>query len=408
MNILYILPEDICGNRRGGVTTSTITLAESLAQNHTVTLLSRADTDCFYQKKYKVVRLTDYWPSSLFGKIIYYLLTHLVGKLFPEFVSRINWSLNIFKYVKKNKHFDIIESPEWGNGSFFVSLFTQNNVLVKLHRGWLCYFKDNQLPITLDILLVHLLESISIILAKGIISPSRSIISFYQKQITIYGKIHRKGLIKIIPYGVDTGSTNKYPASPQKNSYILIIGRLEKAKGSLCAIKAFLSISKEFHNIKLIMIGEDTNMTINDRFVSYKAYLNKIIDSNNANKQIIILHRKSGNELKKYLQNCLFLVCPSIGNENLPMVILEALSYSKSIIASNTGGLPELIKNNVNGLLFEQNNYHDLSSKMGLLLTDNAMRKRFEKNNSFYKNNFSINIIAPKVLAFYKKIVDSS
>ncbi|MCX7680015.1 MAG: glycosyltransferase, partial [Spirochaetes bacterium] len=58
------------------------------------------------------------------------------------------------------------------------------------------------------------------------------------------------------------------------------------------------------------------------------------------------------------------LVVPSIWYENLPTVIIEACNHGIPVIASNIGGIPELVKDGVNGFLCEYNNIEDLKKKM--------------------------------------------
>jgi len=62
------------------------------------------------------------------------------------------------------------------------------------------------------------------------------------------------------------------------------------------------------------------------------------------------------------------LVVPSIWNENSPLVIHEALASNTAVIASRIGGIPELITDGVNGLLFEPGDPDDLAQKMRYLV----------------------------------------
>ncbi|MCX5867824.1 MAG: glycosyltransferase [Proteobacteria bacterium] len=62
------------------------------------------------------------------------------------------------------------------------------------------------------------------------------------------------------------------------------------------------------------------------------------------------------------------LITPSIWMENSPLVIHEASLAQVPVIASRIGGIPELIEDGKNGLLFEPNNALDLQKKIELLL----------------------------------------
>jgi glycosyltransferase involved in cell wall biosynthesis len=67
-----------------------------------------------------------------------------------------------------------------------------------------------------------------------------------------------------------------------------------------------------------------------------------------------------------------FLVVPSRWFEGCPLVILEAMAAGIPVIASNIGGLPELVEHGVTGLLFEPGNAEELAEAMRLLWTDRA------------------------------------
>ena len=58
------------------------------------------------------------------------------------------------------------------------------------------------------------------------------------------------------------------------------------------------------------------------------------------------------------------LVVPSIWYENAPLVIQEAFLSRTPVIASRIGGIPELVKDGVNGLLFDAGDPRDLKAKL--------------------------------------------
>jgi glycosyltransferase involved in cell wall biosynthesis len=86
------------------------------------------------------------------------------------------------------------------------------------------------------------------------------------------------------------------------------------------------------------------------------------------------------------------LVLPSIWPENQPVSITEAMACGIPVIASNVGGIPELVSDNVNGFLFEAGNASDLADKMArfctapeLLVEFGRRGKDVIRNKSFEK-----------------------
>ncbi len=80
-----------------------------------------------------------------------------------------------------------------------------------------------------------------------------------------------------------------------------------------------------------------------------------------------------GPEMADFYRGARFLVVPSRWFEMCPLVILEAMANGLPVIASNIGGLPELVDDGVTGLLFEPAEAEDLAAKMRRLWEDPDM-----------------------------------
>lgn len=93
-------------------------------------------------------------------------------------------------------------------------------------------------------------------------------------------------------------------------------------------------------------------------------------------------------QASRYLKAFDIFVLPSV-KEGLPYTILEAQVAGLPIIATNVGGLPDIIKNNKNGLLIEPKNPQMLADKIKLLLTDQDLYQRIKNNTHIDQNNFS-------------------
>ena len=73
---------------------------------------------------------------------------------------------------------------------------------------------------------------------------------------------------------------------------------------------------------------------------------------------------KSNEEILTILQHSDALIMGSIWPENAPLVISEAHAVGCPVIAPRIGGIPELIENQENGLLYEAGNIKDLAKKI--------------------------------------------
>ena len=83
------------------------------------------------------------------------------------------------------------------------------------------------------------------------------------------------------------------------------------------------------------------------------------------------------------------------GLDMTPKSLLEAQLMEKPVVATNVGGIPEIMKNNETGYLVEEGNHLEWIEKLNELLKDENKRKQFgTAGRSFVKENFSIEKIS--------------
>jgi glycosyltransferase involved in cell wall biosynthesis len=101
------------------------------------------------------------------------------------------------------------------------------------------------------------------------------------------------------------------------------------------------------------------------------------------------------------------LVIPS-RMESIPQVIKEAFYLKVPIIATNVGGIPELITDNVTGILIPPNNPELLQNAINKLLIDNETTKRIsDAGYEFVINNLTWEVLLPEYVKFYENLVNS-
>jgi glycosyltransferase involved in cell wall biosynthesis len=94
--------------------------------------------------------------------------------------------------------------------------------------------------------------------------------------------------------------------------------------------------------------------------------------------------------------------------ESIPQVIKEAFYLKIPIIATNVGGIPELITDNVTGILVPPNNSEILLKKINELLVDNETAKRLsDAGYEFVMNNLTWEVLLPEYVKFYEDLVNS-
>ncbi len=93
------------------------------------------------------------------------------------------------------------------------------------------------------------------------------------------------------------------------------------------------------------------------------------------------------------------------GIDMLPLTLQEAQLMKKPVVATNVGGIPELMKNNITGFLVEKGNSEEYIEKLSLLINDEEKRKTMgELGRKFIEDNFNWNKSAKEFLKILKDI----
>jgi glycosyltransferase involved in cell wall biosynthesis len=176
-------------------------------------------------------------------------------------------------------------------------------------------------------------------------------------------------------------------------NYILFFGRVSKYKGIEYLVEAFDKINKKNINIKLVIAGEGD------------LWFEKHKISNNKN--IIIINRYIDTpELVRLISNCLFVVAPYTDATNSG-VVMNSFAFNKPVIASDVGGLREVIKDGITGLLVESKNVDSLKEKIEYLIDNPALLEKMGNNIAGMRKDSEIswNNITEKCIEIYNNVI---
>jgi glycosyltransferase involved in cell wall biosynthesis len=146
--------------------------------------------------------------------------------------------------------------------------------------------------------------------------------------------------------------TQDYTPRYGGQDYCVYFGRLSVEKGVMTLIRSMRGLS----GLRLLVVGEGLQRKV----------LEELIRKENLS-NVELLGPLHGDDLKRVVQDSLFVVLPSQCYENCPFSILESFALGKPVIGSNIGGIPELITPGKDGLLFEPGSEEDLKAKMRYL-----------------------------------------
>lgn len=157
---------------------------------------------------------------------------------------------------------------------------------------------------------------------------------------------------------------------PEDTSVILFVGSLTQKKGVHTLFHAFSGIRSVRKDVKLILVGAGPEYE-NLRRLSVKL---------NVQNDIILTGAVKRSDLPYFYASSDMVIIPSEFQEPISLVLAEALSSGKPVIASKVGGMPELVKDYETGLLFKAGSQRQLETRINTLLSDHSLAKRLSDN----------------------------
>jgi len=222
--------------------------------------------------------------------------------------------------------------------------------------------------------------------------------SFWTKDwlFKIFGDEFRSQ-VRVIPGGVDLKkfcpdlSTNdidkKYGLTGKK--VVLFAGKLTVYKGVKYLIKAARKIPAE-----VVILGEGPE----------RKDLEKRVKDYQLSNVHFVGHLGISNELNKFYKRASIFVAPSVWDEPLGLVILEAMASKTPVVVTRKGGIPLAVKDGVNGYFVRPRNASEIADKVNLLLSDETKRLKMAENaRRIVEEKFSWEAIAHRLILMYMR-----
>ena len=264
----------------------------------------------------------------------------------------------------------------WGSWVAIIFKITTRSSLIVRTGYDLLSFKTKENKSRIKISLYYLLTQFALIFCNYYFVSSNT-----DKKYLMGKKFFFKNKIQLIPNWVDV---NKFDYQT-KRSGIIAIGRLEKQKNFEYLIKSFQNTNKEItligdgslHN-KLVRLSEKLNCKVN--------FLGKI----------------NNNEVLNLISNHKYFVLTSLYEGN-PKSLLEAMSLGCVVIAPKDENITEIIKDGVNGFIYQPDldNINNLIDELERKDLTDIRKKAFE----YVVENNSLEIISNKEFATYTQIL---
>lgn len=169
------------------------------------------------------------------------------------------------------------------------------------------------------------------------------------------------------------------------------VGRLTDEKNQQLLIQAFRDVHLTIHDSKLIILGDGPKKDLLISLIK-KFNLEEVVQLKGAVQNVV-----------DYLGKADIFVLTSL-YEGMPLAVLEAMAAGLPIIATNVGGLKEIVTDN--GILVESMNKRELVDKMILLMNNKAIRKQYAKSSLRNVKKYDIHEIVSQYCYIYDKYIE--
>lgn len=201
---------------------------------------------------------------------------------------------------------------------------------------------------------------------------------------------------EVIPNGIDLNSVSRIKKSKCNNDFfkMVFVGGGRVNKGGILLIKSLPIIKKQIPNFKLYILGK----------LEADNKIRKYVLKKNINHYVSFVGIQRYPEYYKYIKSADIGIIPSI-SEGFGISILDFMACGKPIIATNIGGIPELISDYENGLLVKPK---PKSIAKGILTLSNnpELRNKMINKNLLKCKRYSWDAITNQYILFFSKIIN--
>jgi L-malate glycosyltransferase len=347
------------------------------------------------KNNYNVFIVTARWPRTLKRNELYgnIKITRLPFKLPNK--NPINFLLFCIRFIQcihglsqfiiKN-NIELINLHYISENALYILLikhFFKIPLVVNIHGSDIELFSKQGF-------LNRFLVNVSLRQSDVIISNSQALLN---ATVEMFGAFISKKAF-VIGNGVDITVNRQSFLDPGISPFILSVGRLEYFKGFDVLIDAFSIVAETQKLIKLVIIGGGTeNNKLTDKISSCKS-----------GNRILLLGHLDHNKVEGYFNYCDFFVLPS-RREAFGIVCLEAMGASKAVIATKTGGVPEIVENDRNGLLVDAENISELAQAIIRLIKNPGLAQKFGANGrKLVEEKYGWENITQKYIEIYQQL----
>ena len=187
----------------------------------------------------------------------------------------------------------------------------------------------------------------------------------------------------------------------QGKRLILFVGHFGLRKGIFYAIRAMKRVRSEFPDAHLVCVGGTPAwLGPND----YRLVLEREMSRNGVEDCVSLLNAVQNTELAGFYRHSEVFVLPTY-YEAFPKVVVEAMACGKPVVATKTGGIPELVKEGESGFLVPYGSTDAISERLIMILGDARLRGAMGRRASeIVEKEFTWHAVAVRTKAAYDEL----
>lgn len=296
---------------------------------------------------------------------------------------------------------DILEVEE----SFGLGFTRRRNRLPavsrRLHGPW---FINRPLlggDISLDDRYRMYIEGVAIKHAAGVTSPSRHVLDCVRSHYACDLPLAEVIANPVAP----TCPEFHWQGGEQSAPTVLYVGRFDRLKGADVLLKAFRIVGAKNRDANLVFVGPDHGLLENGVRYGFAEYLEKSIPELDIRRRVSNFGKCAPAEICRLRKSATVCVVAS-RYENFPLSLLEAMSAGCPVVATAVGGIKEIVRDEVNGLLVEAESPESMAAGIQRVIADEAFRQRLSvRAMDHCLRNYHPQSVARQLHAHYGRVL---
>lgn len=196
--------------------------------------------------------------------------------------------------------------------------------------------------------------------------------------------------IVVIPNGINCGIYG-FSDVERLPFRTITVARLEKAKGVRYAVLAMEYVVRHFPEAELLVIGDG----------SERASLAALVAEKKLGSCVKFAGAVPPHDIPRLLASGTVFVCPSLA-EGFGIVILEAMASGCAVVASGVGGIPDIVKGGVDGLLVPPTDERAIAAGIERLFGDRVACARIQELGRKRAAGFDWDIVIPRLFFLFR------